>query len=291
MHDTSAWESPRSLKTFLSDQLRLQRLALVLGAGVSMGFGLPSWDRLVELLYGEVDAPRPPLIKPAVACDLLLRDHLGGDDERLAELVHHVLYKEFSGDVNLLRKNELLSAIGALVMSSRRGSVARVVTFNYDDVLESYLAFFGYSVESIFELPCWPPRADISIYHPHGFLPQESSRRRSKKIVLTQTQYDRVVGEYKEAWSRLLLSTFESFTCIFIGLSGDDLNLLKNLSEASKTHVSRTQNDLYWGIRFGIGGDPLAAQWELHGVFPVELKDYNEIPGWLFELCQLAEKK
>ena len=177
-------------------------------------------------------------------------------------------------------------------MASARGKVKHVISFNYDDVLERYLRYFGFTVESVPDLPRWPSRMDVRVLHPHGFLPSVDTEPASKKIVFTKDQYDEVVGDAQDAWHSTMYNIFQSHTCLFVGLSGSDDNLMNILQRASKSHVSGENQHLFWGIRFGDDAeDPILVRWEGKGVYPLTLDSYDDLPGWLFEVCQLAAER
>src|ERR1035437_7294833 len=50
-------------------------------------------------------------------------------------------------------RNDLLIALGALLMGSKRGSVTEVLNVNCDDVLNWYLALHGFDTQVVTRLP------------------------------------------------------------------------------------------------------------------------------------------
>lgn len=136
---TAQFEDDETLSGYLSDELKASRLALILGAGLSVPFKMPSWDALVDSCCAaaavKIGVPRPDNRDLAeevrVACKSYA-DYL--------DLVRKQLYAGRSVSMDALTANRTLSAIAALAMSSVRGNVGNVITYNFDDLLELYLS-------------------------------------------------------------------------------------------------------------------------------------------------------
>ena len=287
MHDPVAWEYPKVIE-FLSSQLLKGRLAVVLGAGASVGFGLPNWSRLTEELAAHVHCNLPPSLNDAQAGEYILNE-LGNDYMAFAEAVRHVLYKDFRISMESLARNPLLSAIGALTMTSMRGRVGPVVSFNFDDLLERYLFYHGWVAAAVSSVPSWDGRSDVVVLHPHGLLRSDLSRPVLNPIVYAQIDFDRIVGNAQNTWRRKLLNVFTSNTCLFIGLSGNDANLTNLLTECCENHVSRNSSDAFWGVRFSADHhDPMLSIWRARGVCQLTVEEYSRVPSILFEICQGA---
>ena len=160
----------------------------------------------------------------------------------------------------------------------------RVISFNYDDLLEVYLRYYGYTVASVAELPAWERNADVSVLHPHGLLPHAKSDPPQGTLILTQASFDKLAGRLEEMWTRKVLDVFESHFCLFVGLSGNNKNLSSLLS-----NTKHPTKDLYWGIRFTDNdADPKNFFWEKRKVYPKVLSSYDDLPTFLFRICQKA---
>lgn len=274
MRERSNYEDPDLLRDFLAEQLAQGALAIVLGAGASKPFGLPDWGTLIDQLHKDCGLTRDLRQSAEVSAETLLSKGFKGDRVELANAIRNAMYDGKDLSLNTLRKSDLLSAIGALTMASARGSVSRVVTFNYDDLVERYLRFFGFDVRTVRQAPYWAGRADVAVLHPHGFLPNDLSAPASP-VVLTQADYDEVIGNAKNAWRAAMLEVFSSHTCLFIGLSGDDKNLTSLLSETKARHASLDRGDIFWGVRFSTD-DSYRDLWENRGVFPRIVASHDE---------------
>lgn len=292
MMDLARFEDEHSLKDFLSKQLMQGRLSLVLGAGASFGFGLPSWNELISRSYRISNINNSNNKNNEVAAEYLLNTVCNTNEIAFASLIRKALYQDFKLSFDVIRKNELLSSVGAITMASRRGNISQVISFNFDDLLEVYLNYFGFDCESIETVPSWSSRADINVYHPHGLLSCKANSEIKRGIVFAQIHYDKIVGDSKNIWRQTLLNILRSNTCLFIGLSGNDNNLTNLLAEVKDTHVSKTRGDIFWGIRFSHNeNDPQKEIWEYRGVYQQTLNNYSQIPRWLFEICQLAAQQ
>jgi len=245
MMHTDAWEDPRG---FLAEQLSKGRLALVLGAGISFGFGLPTWDALVNDVAELLGAVRKPDISNEDFAEDLWRLS-GSKNLEFSETVRKCLYKRFNSSVDDICSHRLLASIGALARPAKRGSVAHIITFNFDNLIETYLEYYGIQVQPIATLPTWDSNLyDVTILHPHGLLPLDS-RDAVTPIVFTKLDFQRIIGETKNKWRTRMGAILNSNTCLFLGLSGEDENLMGLASETKNTHVSSSRQDCYWGVR------------------------------------------
>lgn len=287
MESTDDWRVTEKVQAFLGGQLFKRRISLMIGAGVSLGFGLPGWTDLISSAYSMAQVTKDPRHTDLTAPEVLYRGHFNGDRLAFAEHIRNVLYDKSVDLEKILRGNELLASIGALVMASSRGGAAKVITLNYDDILETYLRFRGYVVRSINQLPEWDDPVDVAVYHQHGLLPLDRSRRVDRGIVLTQADYDEVVGKSHDVWHQAALGILRSSTCIFIGLSGSDTNLTQLLTEVQGTHRA-SGHQPFWGLRLSGPNDPMKEIWEGRGVCNHELSSYSELPAWLMGICRFA---
>jgi hypothetical protein len=290
MQDYRAWENWNRLREFLAHQLCGGRLALVLGAGLLHGFGLPDWDELTTRIFALKAATRPTGVDNEMAADTFLIDQCREDDLEFARLVRQALYDGVDLSMDALRRRDILAAIGSLMMSSSRGSVSRVITLNFDDLLERYLTYYGFLIESVSNVPAWGSRVDARVFHWHGLLPSSRESELPGPIVMAQKHYDRSVGKEHNAWHATVIDIMRANTCVFIGLSGRDKNLLSVLTDVQATHPSRSTKDAFWGVRFATADDPLKTNWRGRGVYQFDLASYGELSSRLFDVCQFASE-
>lgn len=289
-----------SLLDLLAQQLSNGRLALFLGAGVTMELqasddglwmGLPNWPTLIKKLYATKGATPPDNATLLMAAQYFRQHHTTSKDEYL-EAVQSALFSGVDLDFSVVRKNDLLGALGALVMSSLRGRVAEVFTFNYDDVLERYLEYHGLVAEPIIEPHFWASSADVVVHHPHGFLPSPGSRhsQTSDDIIFDFKSYAVTTGRSDERWNQKMETVMQSHTCLFIGLSTEDIRVASLMHASKGKHAYDPARDGYWGVAFNTS-DADRQEWADRGIFLFKLADYRvDLPAFLFQICQRAAK-
>jgi hypothetical protein len=295
MKDPNYWSDESKLIEYLAGQLVSGRLALLLGAGISVAFGLPGWNELITRMSKTTKFARFQPNDNALRRAQAIKDEkFAGNESGFLDLVQSSLYRGVSINMAQLANHKLLAAIGSLVMSSRRGSASNVVTLNFDDVLETYLEYFGFDVASIVEERHWSPNSDVVIYHPHGFLPSSAARKRSKKIVLSSKEFLTAIAEGpNNAWRLLLLTLLRTHTCLHIGLSGEDLNVESLMDGTNALHAGRPREAAFNGVRFGLKAEAAArrdiiATSKANGVFTHAITKWDDLPVFLFRICQEA---
>jgi hypothetical protein len=280
------------LGRYLAQQLDRGRLALVLGAGISTAFNLPSWPDLLKRLYAHQKAKPPKNADLKQQADYFRVTYYQNDKAGFIKAVREALYEGVSANFQDLRRNATLGAIGSLVMASQRGSASEIVTFNWDNLLELYLEYHGFVTRTAKDERHWAGRADVSVLHPHGYLPFDPKDKGSDNIIFDQTSYAEVIGKEDKPWRQKLLTIFRSHTCLFIGLSGTDDNLISLLQTCRPQHASRNENTRFWGITFTTSkNNAQATLWEERGVYSKSISSYKtELPQILFEICQEAAR-
>lgn len=261
-------------------------MALVLGAGVSMPFGLPSWDALIDRLYKSAHA-KAPRTDAKRQVEHFRDKFCVGSDAKLIEHVRRALYREATLDPDALRQNPTLAAIAALVTIARHFGTAPVVTLNYDDLLERLLEYHGIVTDSVGEPVHWSSAAEAVVYHPHGLIPTRNGVQPSTRIVLDQLSYAAFRGS--ELWWEEVRTLLRTHFCLFIGLSGRDDNLDSWLVECRERHAANIRPALtYWGVSFTLKNDPVTADaWRRRGIFCKLVANYeNALPSLLFRIVQ-----
>lgn len=280
---------------FLVQQLLRSRLALVIGAGASAGFGLPDWKTLIDLMYAAKVGSTPAGSLTQVAGHF--KDtYYENDQVGFAEFVRECLYSCVGVSLDNIRDSKLLQALGALVANSTRGGAAYVVSFNFDDLLEEYLATIGIVACSEDHMPNWSHQVDVEVLHPHGLLPFDCEVPTSANgIVFTDDDYLKVMGNATDSWDRRMLDIFSSYTCLFIGLSGVDDRLMGLVKRAGEIHPAvQSDHHPFWGIvamRESAENGVSEGRWKKQGVLPRKFLEYADIPDWIFKLCQAAARK
>lgn len=288
------WMRPEKVVELLASSVVENRLLMVLGAGASAGCGLPDWDELVVRAHEVAGIDLTPGVDSSQAAENLSKS-LKSASLNFEEVVGQALYTERDSSNRLkpleaekVLGNELLSAIAAVVMLSCRRGHGTIVTYNFDDLIETYFAYRGIFAFPYAELPSWFYNEDVSVLHPHGFASRNLLFPSSKNITFTAYDFDGQTGQNTNPWRIRLLELFQSTLPLFIGLSGKDKNLTSVLTEAQNTHVSKSTQRLYWGVRLCVKGDSQIDMWKNRGVWCVELENYGELPKYLMKICKAS---
>lgn len=287
MHARDQWDDDATLINYLATQLIRGRLGLFLGAGVSKFYGLPDWYELIDKLcrfHGEPIAPQDDLVQKA---GFLRAKYYKGDAKSFLASLKSALYEGVALDFAKIRQSDMLAAIGSLVMSSKRGSAAKVFTLNYDDLLENYLEFHGFTTNVIWRDNHWAQSEDVTIYHPHGFLPLAHDNN-SDDVTLGTSDYYKIMNS--DIWKPLLVTALRTHTFIHIGLSGTDTHLQNLLHDLTKSHAISHERTAYHSVRFAIEGnrDEIGVILDSEGVYTMKVANYGELPAFLFKICQAA---
>lgn len=285
------WSRPDKIDEYVARKLANGSTSLFLGAGASHGFKLPNWQELVIALRTQCNAPLPVYpMRPEEEADMLLLKYFQKDRHRFAEAVRSALYASARQDHSFMLKSDLLQAVAAFLTNSIRGRGGAVVSFNFDDIVETYLRLLGFVVRSEIEVPAWSQKADVVVYHPHGILPLENKEPCSQ-IVFTTSDFDAVVGRQADAWNKTMESILSTTFPVFIGLSGEDSRLRALLNDVGPQHPARVKSSsMYWGVRPTPKSEPehIVERWKGLGIAPRFIDSYDGLPSWLLGICQKA---
>jgi hypothetical protein len=174
-------------------------------------------------------------------------------------------------------------------MASQRGSASKVFTLNFDNYLELYLEFHGFTTATIDDGRHWAAKEDVVIYHPHGYLPLGSDDD-SGSIVLSTSGFHEIIKS--PLWQPILQTALRQHTFLYIGLSGNDIHLHHHWSGLTALHPISDDRICYHGVRFTTGSKDddnsvVAQGWGIHTHV---LRSYSDLPGFLFKICQAARE-
>ena len=193
MSRMSEYETWSSLSDYLAKQLTRGSLEVVLGAGTSRHFGLPSWETLIANLYDRHGATPPDKSETIQAEEFKYRYHRNNQESFLSE-VKETLYQGVNIGLDQMMSHHTLSGILSMLLAAGPSARNEVVTFNWDNLLEEYLTLHGRVVIPVYEEKHWSRTADITVFHPHGYLPLKDGLARSEKLIFDQYSYDEIMG-------------------------------------------------------------------------------------------------
>lgn len=302
-------EDPKHAIQPLAKCLQDGSLVLSIGAGASKDLGLPEWRELVERCIrrtNKLKGTSYPEVLPESASNREICEAIDnvektmsgkldmGRSKEYRELVSKCLYedvgagdsrdKEYPKDI---LKKELLIAIGSLLMGSKRGSVREVFNFNFDDVLDWYLHLHGFDTQIVTNLPTLRRNTDVTIYHPHGYLPLEAdSSNASDFLVFSKHSYEEWLAGFNKPWEDLWNATLKSRVVIFLGMSGDDETLGKELVDAKRA-LERIRPTGFWMFGSDVTTKRINYMKE-RNVVPLCFKGWEWYPDYLLQICRAA---
>jgi hypothetical protein len=266
--------------------VRTRAVTLVVGSGISLPYGIPTWSELARRIWlrtfpdrsevwagGEGEGRVPKQLFPIV---FELASRTLGERE-FARALSQCLY----GDLDPAAVDEAATlspptSLGALArvlaadVAAADRRVVRVVTFNADRLLERAVhaawcangrprgASLGPTPVRHITRPSQQPaetlRGPIPIYHLHGEVPQdpsEAERLRSLEhtLVFTDSQYWASTTSLLSLPNTIMGAALHDSTCIFVGLSMTDGNVLRWLALRSLEFATDVEQ---WHAR----GDP-----------------------------------
>ena len=287
---------------YLAGHLIEGTIVLFLGAGASKGFGLPSWIELANKLRDEMNKlrdtenPARPHLSPiqedssveqvqlAIDEDLDIIKH---DEQKKIELISKLLYPNSLAGLKAYNNN-LLIALSSLLIGRRRGHINKVVTYNYDSMLEWFLSLFGFSVNTIHELPSLEGSEDVRIYHPHGYIPHPmmDSQNSSTFLVFGMQDANKRLRD-GEKWRQKTKEIMASGVCLFVGMSGNTLTD-RSVSPIISEVGEMVKNERPLGI--WIYKDNLTpakdSEFLRNNIIAVPIQDADEICDFILEISQ-----
>lgn len=292
-----------SAVAYLADQLKAGTLTLFIGAGGSTSAGLPNWPLLIRRIFDLLGMPSST-VSDSDSADRLQRladdalQHSGLDKRAFARLVSRALYQGVSLSPSLLT-SDLLIALGAMLSGSRRGSVTRVMTLNFDSTLEWYLSLHGLVLRVVPRPWTLEGSEDVRIYHPHGFLPHPDMNMLSSDfVILGASDANLRLGTPGDPWFELMRHTLQTSICLFIGMSFRSLEdrVIAPLLTNVKEHVSVDRPTGFWLSEDSPYGsatsysdlDERRKAFLRSNVVPIFWHDPAEVPEFLLDICRAA---
>ena len=243
-------------------------LSLYLGAGVSVGSGIPDWEQLVAAMYFvslAEDSDQHELRWAyrnylfAIADWFLARERQpmdvtarkvraffdgAGYTGNFLPVLKDTLYASltaYPGDEpeedapSIRAANTTLEAVAELC--ERKNGVASVISYNYDNLLE--LSLKGRrAVQPIWKASQSRRAGVLPCYHVHGYIPIRGRGSTNREIIFTEEQFHSAANT-AYSWSNIVqLRQMASGIGLAIGLSLNDRNLRRLLDAVANTPLS-----------------------------------------------------
>lgn len=227
-----------------------RKMSIILGAGISKAAKLPLWNELLDEMYlnafvenglvsnqSDIDSllsilkkeTDNPIVRAGYLRKMYQKEHL--KDMHYFESMRNVLYRNVNRDCSLLESLVRL----CFPNKNRTSFVSRVITYNFDDLLEQTFTEKKIQYNTIASREQMiNDKRKFPIYHVHGFIPQNKSERTTlQNVILSEEDYHRVYRDSFD-WSNIVQANalFED-PCLFIGTSISDPNMRRILEYSS----------------------------------------------------------
>lgn len=281
-------------KSYLAHHLNKGTLNLFLGSGISQGFGLPDWKKFMKEIrevFGLSDVEATTTEKIQVGIEEAL-DRIKVDSDKF-KIVEKILYKDFIFDKLLAYENKLLFSLYTL-LSKQNTPVSKVVSYNYDCILEWYLGLLGMEYQVVVDLPSLERNSVLKIYHPYGFVPHDTiDLKISKELILGMDDANQRIGDTNHPWNLKQKDLIFSGVCLFIGLSSNALvdrcfePILKNIAKVKKERDNMLTG--IWLVFDRLSPTELD-RFVRNNIAPIEISDINDLSQFIFEISENSLK-
>lgn len=281
------------------------KLSLLVGAGASMEAGLPSWSSLIDRLLvrgAEKEALLPPDDEEAQRLWLTdasrdgplgaaaMVDALAGTERD--SWVDEALYG--SGGAASFYPGPIARQVAEL--QAAFGERLRLMTLNYDDLLEQALLRIDQLPQTLATAEHRWPDDHVPVFHLHGYLGRD---RHDGQIVLSEADYHGM--QLGTSWQDDLMRTaLRDSTLIFVGTSLIDPNMLRYLhavaGEPGGEHFAVFVRQGVYDADAPAGlaearERSLTRRWQQVGVVPVFVDHYTDVAQVLAEVAQRRRER
>jgi len=289
----------------LYQRLRLNRLNLVTGAGISVDAKVPAWKellrRLAEIedkLPGELKIHEDAGLQPEYLGQIIyhrfnrvcpIADLGTAPDLRSAQIeygwgdtIHKAIYRDVAPEIN-----DVLGAHPYLVQLrdvARR--VPLIINFNFDDLLAHAIGEQikegapGSEAGNALTVTWQPPLTDrpklTTVYHVNGILPRVDLKKRSPQLIFTEDSFADARARSPGVNAEYLFLRFVQNTMLLIGHSLADSSLKNYLRQNRDKSPANHHYMIHW-----IEGDGDYPEHRRRDIFEANLELYNLITIFL----------
>lgn len=244
----SSYSSEDTAVKHLKEAYNSGNLALILGAGVSFNFKIPTWDSLLQRLLIktiEKESDSALLISklfskvfnpsPLVAGRYLQTyydENDKKDKNRFEREVQKALYETYDENAQSKVVDEIIKLCLA---PGNSPNIDSIITYNYDDIIERKLLEKNLDMpfQSVYGQSIDTTKTDLKIFHVHGYLPKDEKVNDENRITLGEFVYhEQYTNIY--SWNNIVqINKFRDKVCLFIGTSLSDPNIRRLLDIAN----------------------------------------------------------
>ena len=285
--------SPDAAARELGRLLHQGEIALLVGAGISLDFGAPSWHALARLMAREARIESAGINRKKLQGDSLADLFSRIERSNSAEFTSRVkkwLYHRWTKTALAPEGNwasHTLAALGALMSSTIRGRIDTVLSLNFDSILEMYLRLYGFIVQPVASFSTILTRADVRVFHSHGYLPLDPQDGSDSEILLTKHAYLEAIGDDSDPRRRMMEYVFAQRRILAIGVSGDDVYSRSIFAALAKRYPGRLLG--FWITGPRVSTDRIN-DLKASNLVTVRLSSFKNLPEFLLSIARYASK-
>ncbi len=281
----------------LNQARSMNRLGLILGAGVSRDLKIPDWPELIKRIEKKLNYPSG-LAPETYRAEQLYQHYrkkkiheLNWEtDEKIdaaivsgwRDVVSKSLYKNFVGKDNKIKQSAYENRIRRHRYLVDLGQLARkavlVVTHNFDDALECAIDLDASTSERAGRRyhSFWKPepflRSNmVNIYHPNGYTPLRVDAKGSENLLLTEGGFADHLANTNTEESHFLVRHLADKTCLIIGHSLADGTLKNALRQHANQRPGHVNYYIHWNSKGAAGLNDA----QRHAIREANFETYN----------------
>ena len=274
---------------------RSGKLVLVLGAGVSMSYGLPSWNVLLQRLMmttlekdnnasGILSKLFTKIFNPSpLIAGRYLQKHFENNKTSFEEEVRKLLYQEIRRETKSKLMDEI---IRYCIAPGKSPNLNSIITYNFDDILEYNIQKSGLDLpyESIYGNSVEVDTSKLLIYHVHGYLPEVGKLTEANQITFGENVYHKQYTDIY-SWNNIVqINKFRENDCLFIGTSLTDPNTRRLLDIANQQKINQKGSHYIFKLKYKVDDVKKALSMLLSNENDI-LKEKSEAPITLDEIA------
>lgn len=228
-----------------------RKYSFVLGAGVSVDYGIPMWNILLNKYMTEIKAVTPfneDYIFEKIGDTSLIKAQFVVDNFSAASTQSSKEY-EFCRDMKkMFYTKKPFIRLGNSTLKSVVKCIEKhlttnsgVITYNYDDLIErTFDVETSINYQTIYK-DDEIENKDVNIYHVHGYLPRKGNlkKEQSDSIVLSEQKYNYLFNNPLSWQISNQLTRFRENLCVLVGLSISDPSLRRLLENVKMSNSTR----------------------------------------------------
>jgi hypothetical protein len=256
------------------------KLALFVGAGISVGCGLPDWRDLIAQVASRIWKADSDLLDLIVHENQII-------SARHAKRVSKTHLNAIIADCLYDREITLSDNIVAIAECG----IKKICTFNFDDLLEEAFLTLGIEVNVVLEGDPYDSLSDEAVvFHPHGIVERgsESQELGLAKLVISEDNYNDLYSNPYSWANVLLLSLLTNYSVVFVGMSLVDPNVRRLLDVIRGNGFS---NQHFAILRDPCAGAPKEQRNHLKRVKKMkemDLRHFRVTPWWVDDYSEIG---